>query len=407
MTEPSPQKPQGDAEERPYSLRGGIPLGRIMGIPVVLAYSWFAIAAFTVIAYGPVLAHNDPRLGATAYLVAFAYSVLLLISVLVHELAHALTARLYRWPTRKIVLNLWGGHTQFEDFTASPGRSVLVAMAGPAANLVLAAGGWLLISGGQLTGVADTLANIFVWANLLIGVFNVLPGLPLDGGRLVESAVWKATGSHEKGTIAAGWAGRIIVIALAVWFVALPLLSGNRPDTSLMLITVLVGSFLWLGATASIQQARYRSRLHLVDAAALAEPALGLPETATVADVLRHSPAGVPAVVLYGADARPAAVVDETAAADVPAALAGTTPATAVAYPLAAGAYVKETDRGAELLAYLAQLEGSDYAVVNDAGSVTGLLRQLTVLNALTGKQQRGSAGTPAGGEGRNRDRNR
>ncbi|WP_222424672.1 site-2 protease family protein [Arthrobacter sp. KBS0702] len=378
-----------------------------MGIPVVLAYSWFAIAAFTVIAYGPVLAHNDPRLGATAYLVAFAYSVLLLISVLVHELAHALTARLYRWPTRKIVLNLWGGHTQFEDFTASPGRSVLVAMAGPAANLVLAAGGWLLISGGQLTGVADTLANIFVWANLLIGVFNVLPGLPLDGGRLVESAVWKATGSHEKGTIAAGWAGRIIVIALAVWFVALPLLSGNRPDTSLMLITVLVGSFLWLGATASIQQARYRSRLHLVDAAALAEPALGLPETATVADVLRHSPAGVPAVVLYGADARPAAVVDETAAADVPAALAGTTPATAVAYPLAAGAYVKETDRGAELLAYLAQLEGSDYAVVNDAGSVTGLLRQLTVLNALTGKQQRGSAGTPAGGEGRNRDRNR
>jgi len=407
LTEPSPQKPQGDAGERPYSLRGGIPLGRIAGIPVVLAYSWFAIAAFTVIAYGPVLAHNDPRLGATAYLVAFAYSVLLLISVLVHELAHALTARLYRWPTRKIVLNLWGGHTQFEDFTASPGRSVLVAMAGPAANLALAAGGWLLISGGQLTGVADTLANIFVWANLLIGVFNVLPGLPLDGGRLVESAVWKATGSHEKGTIAAGWAGRIIVIALAVWFVALPLLSGNRPDTSLMLITVLVGSFLWLGATASIQQARYRSRLHLVDAAALAEPALGLPETATVADVLRHSPAGVPAVVLYGADARPAAVVDESAAADVPAALAGTTPATAVAYPLTAGAYVKETDRGAELLAYLAQLEGSDYAVVNDGGSVTGLLRQLTVLNALTGKQQRGSAGTPAGGEGRNRDRNR
>ena len=134
MTEPSPQKPQGNAEERPYSLRGGIPLGRILGIPVVLAYSWFAIAAFTVIAYGPVLAHNDPRLGATAYLVAFAYAVLLLISVLVHELAHALTARLYRWPTRKIVLNLWGGHTQFEDFTASPGRSVLVAMAGPAAR---------------------------------------------------------------------------------------------------------------------------------------------------------------------------------------------------------------------------------------------------------------------------------
>ena len=417
MTDPS-QDPRQDTrragqqkpEERAFSLRGGIPLGRIGGIPVVLAWSWFAIAGFTVIAYGPVLAHNNPRLGGTAYLVAFAYSVLLLISVLVHELAHALTARLYNWPTRKIVLNLWGGHTQFEDFTASPGRSVLVAMAGPAANFVLAAGGWLLVSGGQLTGVADTLANIFVWANLLIGIFNVLPGLPLDGGRLVESAVWKATGNHELGTIAAGWAGRIIVIGLAFWFVALPLLSGNRPDTSLILITVMVGSFLWLGATASIQQARYRSRLPLVDAAALAEPAVGLPDTASVADVLRHSPAGIPAVVLYGPDGRPSAVVAESSAAEGPVALAAGTPATAVAYPLAAGAYVKDSDRGAELLSYLAQLEGSDYAVVDDAGTVTGLLRQLTVLNTLTGRPQPGAAGTAgtrARAGGRNPDQNR
>ncbi|WP_445156194.1 site-2 protease family protein [Arthrobacter sp. Hor0625] len=382
-------------------MRGGIPLGRIAGIPVILAYSWFVIAAFTVIAYGPVLANNYPGAGATAYLAAFAYALLLLISVLVHELAHALTARLYHWPTSKIVLNLWGGHTQFENFTASPGKSVLVAMAGPAANLVLAGAGWLLVAPGPLPGLADPLANIFVWANLLIGIFNVLPGLPLDGGRLVESAVWKATGSHEQGTIAAGWAGRIIVIALAVWFVVLPLLSGNRPDTSLMLITVLVGSFLWMGATASIQQARYRSRLHLVDAAALAEPAVGLPGDATVLDVLRHSPRGVPAVVLFGPDGRPAAVVDETAAAEVPAALAAATPATAVAYPLAAGAYVKETDRGAELLAYLAQLEGSDYAVIDDAGTVTGLLRQLTVLNAITGKQGPGNEGARSGAEGR------
>ncbi len=407
MTEPSPQRQPNGAPDRPFSLRGGIPLGRIAGIPVVLAYSWFAIAAFTVIAYGPVLAHNDPGLGAAAYLVALAYSVLLLISVLVHELAHALTARLYRWPTQKIVLNLWGGHTQFEEFTASPGRSVIVAMAGPAANLVLAAVGWLVVAGGQLDGVADTLANIFVWANLLIGIFNVLPGLPLDGGRLVESAVWKATGSHEKGTIAAGWSGRIIVVALAVWFVVLPLLSGNRPDTSLMLITLLVGSFLWLGATASIQQARYRGRLHLVDAAALAEPAVGLPDTASILDVLRHSPRGDPAVVLYGGDGRPAAVIDGTAAAEVPAALAATTPATAAAYPLTAGAYVKETDRGVELLNYLAQLQGSDYAVVNDAGTVTGLLRQLTVLNALSGKQQRDAGRQQDRVEGRNQERNR
>jgi Zn-dependent protease len=376
------------------SRKDGIPLGRIAGIPVVLAYSWFIIAAFTVIVYGPVLLRNNPDLGLGAFIVAFAYAVLLLISVLVHELAHALTAKIYRWPTEKIVLNLWGGHTQFESFTASPGRSVLVAMAGPAANFVLAAAGWVLLTAGDLGGVADILANIFVWANLLIGIFNVLPGLPLDGGRLVESAVWKVTGSQEKGTVAAGWGGRLIVIALVLWFVALPLLSGERPDISLMLITILVGSFLWMGATASMQQARLRGRLHLVRAATLAEPAVGLPQTATVADLerLQQSAAGSPlAVVLYGPDGRPAAVVDAGVAATVPPEAVAGTPLTAVSYALGPGAYVPESSQGQELLQYLAQLEGQAYAVVSADGTVIGLLRQATVLAAITGKSPRPS----------------
>ena len=377
---------QGQPGKNAASRREGIPLGRIAGIPVFLAYSWFIIAAFTVIAYGPVLQSNNPRLGVTAFFVAFAYALLLLISVLAHELAHALTAKLFHWPTEKIVLNLWGGHTQFESFTASPGRSVLVAMAGPAANFALAGAGWLPLAYGNLSGVADILANIFVWANLLIGIFNVLPGLPLDGGRLVESAVWKVTGSQEKGTIAAGWAGRIIVIGLALWFIVLPLISGARPDISFTLITALVGSFLWMGASASIQQARLRGRLYLVDAAALAEPALGLPETATVADLLDRAPAGKPTVVLCDQDGRPVGIVDAAAAATVPAALASATALTAVSYPLGAGAYVPEWSKGQELVQYLAQLEGKEYAVVDREGAVTGLLRQSAVLRAITGK---------------------
>ncbi|MGY3321141.1 site-2 protease family protein [Arthrobacter sp. TE12232] len=377
---------QGQPGKVAASRKDGIPLGRIAGIPVYLAYSWFIIAAFTVIAYGPVLETNNPHLGITAFLVAFAYALLLLISVLAHELAHALTAKVFHWPTEKIVLNLWGGHTQFQSFTASPGRSVLVAMAGPAANFVLAGAGWLLLAYGQLSGVADILANIFVWANLLIGIFNVLPGLPLDGGRLVESAVWKATGNQDKGTIAAGWAGRIIVIALALWFIVLPLVSGARPDISFTLITALVGSFLWMGASASIQQARMRGRLYLVDAAALAEPAVGLPDTATVADVLHRAPSGSPAVVVCDRDGRPAGIVDAGAAAMVPAPLAATTPVSAVSYALGAGAYVPEWSKGQELVQYLAQLDGQEYAVVDRDGAVTGLLHQSAVLGAITGK---------------------
>ncbi|TLM86440.1 site-2 protease family protein [Pseudarthrobacter sp. NamE2] len=368
--------------------REGIPLGKIAGVPVVLAYSWFIIAAFTVMVYGPVLGRQNPALGISAYVVAFAYAVLLLISVLVHELAHALTARIYGWPTQKIVLNLWGGHTQFESFTASPGRSVLVAMAGPAANFALAGGAWLVLTSVPMGSVAEILTNIFMWANFLIAVFNVLPGLPLDGGRLVESAVWKATGSQAKGTVAAGWGGRIIVVAIAFWFILRPLLAGGAPDFSLVMITVLVGGFLWMGASASIQQGTLRSRLPLVSAAALSTPAVGLPATASVQEALQHG-AGQTAVVVYGPDRRPQAVVDPAAVASVPAGVAHSTPITAVSFALAPGAYVPEWAKGQELITFLSQLAGRHYAVVDHNGIVTGLLSQDAVLAAITGKRQR------------------
>ncbi|MBT8162864.1 MULTISPECIES: site-2 protease family protein [Arthrobacter] len=372
-------------------MKDGIPLGRIAGIPVYLAYSWFIIAAFTVIVYGPALLLRNHFLGVGAYFVAFAYALLLAISVLVHELAHALSAKAFNWPTEKIVLNLWGGHTQFENYTASPGRSVVVALAGPAANFVLAGAAWLLLAAGVFTGVADTLTNILMWANFLIGVFNVLPGLPLDGGRLVESAVWKATGSQEKGTIAAGWTGRAIAVVLFVGVVGPPMLSGTSTDLPTFAITLLVCSFLWMGASGAINNATLRSRVHLVSAAALAEPAVGIPNSATVADVLSVAPYGFPAVVICAPDGRPQGVVDPAAIAAVPPSEIYGTFVTAVSTPLADGAYVPWTSRGQELIQYLAQLNGGEYAVVDDTGVVTGLLRQQTVVTAITGKEARRS----------------
>lgn len=375
------------AEPAVPARREGIPLGRIAGVPIILAYSWFIIAAFTVIVYGPILIANNPALGFSAYLVAFAYALLLLVSVLVHELAHALTARIYGWPTQKIVLNLWGGHTQFESFTATPGRSVLVALAGPAANLVLAGGAWIVLGTTTLGSVAEILVNIFMWANFLIGIFNVLPGLPLDGGRLVESAVWKVTGSQAKGTVAAGWAGRVIVVAIGYWFIARPVLAGSPPDFPLLMISLLVGGFLWVGASAAIQQGTIRGRLPLVTAAGLSTPALGLPATASVAEARSHA-GGTHALVVCGPDGRPEAVVDPAALAAVPGAAAPSTPVTAVSYALAPGAYVPEWSEGQELVQFLSHVEGRQYAVVDHDGTVTGLLSQEAVVAAITGKRQ-------------------
>jgi Zn-dependent protease len=374
------------------SKREGIPLGKIAGVPVYLAYSWFVIAAITVVFYGPVIIDRFPGIGNWGYLAGLAVALLLAVSVLLHEIAHALSARAFGWPTEKIVLNLWGGHTQFENFTASPGRSVIVALAGPASNFVIAGIMWAVTSTGMLSGIPRMLADILMLANLVIGIFNVLPGMPLDGGRLVESAVWKATGSQDKGTIAAGWSGRIIVVALVIWFIVVPFLKGELPDPMYTVVTVLVCGFLWMSASSSIHHAKLRSRLYLVTAAGLADRAVGVPNSATVADVLAIAPAGSPAVVICGPDGKPQGVVDGPAVASVPFEAATTTPVTAVAHALAAGAYVPEWSKGQELIQYLAQLEGGEYAVVDHNGVVTGLLRQEAVVTAITGKEPRRSS---------------
>ncbi|GAB3540873.1 hypothetical protein GCM10027403_31380 [Arthrobacter tecti] len=367
--------------------REGIPLGRLWGIPVVLAWSWFIIAAFVVFVFGPQVADLYPGIGLGAYGVALAYAVLLAASVLVHELAHALSARVFGWPTTRIVLNLWGGHTQFENFAASPGRSLIVALAGPAANFVIALIGWVALLLIEPSGVANLLANILVWANFLVALFNVLPGLPLDGGRIVESAVWQATGSQEKGTVAAGWTGRVIAVGLIVAVVLVPLIRGTQPSATTVLVAVVMGGFLWLGASSAITNARMRLRLPEVSAGRLKHPAVGMLAGSSVQQVRRvlGDRPGV-AVVLTSPAGLPEAVVDSGALMAVPDSQAAATPANAVARALAPGAYVPEIAEGQELVQYLARLAGSEYAVTDRQGTVTGLLQQAVVIAAITGR---------------------
>ena len=370
--------------------RDGIPLGHIAGVPVFLAYSWFLIAALIVAVFGPQLRASFPSLGAGAYAAALGYAVLLLLSVLAHEAAHALTARAYNWPTAKIVLTLWGGHTQFGDMRSTPGRSLLVALAGPGANFLLALAGFGILQLLDRSSIAGLIVFVFVYSNLLVAVFNILPGLPLDGGRIVESAVWKATGSQERGTVAAGWAGRIIVVLLlAVLFIP-PYLRGGSPSLSLVLVAALLSGFLWMGAGAAIANARLRLRLPQVSAAALMEPAVALPAGSSAGAALRlvlDRPDT--AVVVTAATGQPEAVVDRGALAQVPQETADQVPVSAVARPLAPGAYVPEVAAGQELVQYLAKLQGHEYAVINRDGTVTGLLHQSAVVAAMTGKPAR------------------
>lgn len=246
--------------------RGGVTVGRIAGTPVRLQYSWFVITAVILLLFGPQVQRIFPEIGVLAYVVALGYAVLLLFSVLAHEAAHALTARAFGWPSTEIELNLWGGHTQFLTRSATPGKSLAVSLAGPAANLVIAGLGWATIEALEPSGVLGMLASVTVLVNFLVGVFNLLPGLPLDGGRIVESLVWRATGSQDRGMLAAGWAGRIVVVALAGGALILVATGALRGSLVLVVVTTMVCFFLWQGATATIRGARRRLRASHGDA---------------------------------------------------------------------------------------------------------------------------------------------
>ncbi|WP_417234638.1 site-2 protease family protein [Arthrobacter sp.] len=378
-----PAPPSGqDREKRP-----GIPLGRIGGVPVYLAWSWFLIAAFILLVFTPNVMRALPGIGLGAYAVSFTYAILLALSILVHELAHALCAKAFGWPNAHIVLTLWGGHTQFGSFHATPGKSLLVALAGPAANFVLAGLGYGIELALVPSGVTGLLLNILIWANFLVALFNVLPGLPLDGGRLVESAVWAGTGSQEKGTVAAGWAGRLIVIGIAAYMILLPLIRHQPVNLQLTVVAVLLCGFLWMGASSSITDARMRLRLPRVAAAALMEPASALPAASVVADIDRRLMQLPGHIVLCAPSGLPEAVVDRASTESVPAALRRTTPSSTVARALAPGAVVRASRSGRDLITYLASLDGSEYAVVDDTGRIVGLLKQGTVVAAITGKK--------------------
>jgi Zn-dependent protease len=294
-------------------------LATIGGVPVYIGKSWPFIALFIAATYGPGVVNSRPDLGVGAYVVAVAFAVLLLISVLAHEASHALVATRMGYRVNRVVADLWGGHTAYDSSSARPGASALVAIAGPAANALLAAVGWLAMSAVPL-GITSLLVGAIVYANAFVAGFNMLPGLPLDGGFLVDSLVWRITGSRESGLIAAGWCGRAVTVLVVLWFVGWPLLNGQPPDLFNVLLGVFIGSFLWVGATNAIRGGRGSRLLAGIRIDSVWRPAAVLPARASAAQALalRGGGPGGTAVVVEDDGRRAIGLVDDEALGAIP-----------------------------------------------------------------------------------------
>lgn len=259
----------------------GLRIGSLRGVPIYVGRSWILITIVIIFIFGPQVKRVLPELGAVAYVVAAAYVVGLLISVLVHEAAHTLAGQWRGLEVQQIVADLWGGHTSFTTQSASARSSAIVAAVGPLSNALLALLGFGMLQ-LDLPDVAGLLVGAFTWANALVAAFNLLPGFPLDGGHLVEAAVWAATGNRSKGTVIAGWSGRVVTLAVIALFIGWPAINGRPLSPITTAWVALIGSFMWLGATAAINRGRIRHQLGSVALTDVLRPLAAAPADITV-----------------------------------------------------------------------------------------------------------------------------
>jgi Zn-dependent protease len=221
----------------------GVGLGRLLGFPVRLDLSWFAGLAVLVVLsrelWSPGLA------GVAAVGLSTVFALAFFGCVLVHELAHALVARAVGVPTDEIRLFVFGGVARIAGEPADPGAEVLVAMAG-----LFDLASWSVAGSG-----GDLLAMLFL-GNLVVAGFNLLPGFPLDGGRVARALVWRATGRRLLATRVTALAGRALAAVLILGGATAALWQ----QTPRWLPQVVLGLFLWQAA-AQGERSAARSKL--------------------------------------------------------------------------------------------------------------------------------------------------
>jgi len=308
------------------------------------------------------------------------------VSVLLHELSHSLVARSYGLPVRRILLYPLGGFSEIEREPPTPGREFLVSAAGPALSLALAGVGY-----GLMHVVArDTIPGTLVWqlalTNLIVGLFNLLPGLPLDGGRMLRAVIWKLTGRQSTATIAAAWAGRVLAVGLLVLPFVISQMNGRGGDVVSVLWLAVIAVFMWTGAGQAIKATRFRERLPGLQARRLARKAVSVPAGTPLAEAIRRAEeTHARAVVIVDHEDKPIAIVNETAVMATPEQRRPWMEAGALARTLEPTMVLPADLSGMALLDAIRRAPATEYLLVEPSGQVYGVLAARDVDHAFAG----------------------
>jgi len=254
----------------------------------------------------------------------------------------------------------------------TPGREFVVSAAGPALSLVLGAAGWGLTK--VITdGVSGSLVRQLMVANIIVGLFNLLPGLPLDGGRMLRAVLWKLTGKPATATIAAAWAGRALAIALLV----IPFYSGGLSGGDMVstLWVAVIAAFMWVGAGQAIRATKFRERLPELQARRLARRAISVSATTPLAEAIRQADESrARAVVVVDHDNKPIAILNEAAVMATPPQRRPWIDAGSMARTIEPNLVLPADLQGMALLEAMRRAPASEYLLVEPSGQVYGVL---------------------------------
>ncbi|MGI8521956.1 MAG: M50 family metallopeptidase [Nocardioides sp.] len=383
MSAPTPP-PSRPRYERP---RGTLRIGSIGGSDVLVTSSWFLIAGLIAVVMAPAVERVQPGLGGFKYVAGLAFAILLYLSVLMHEASHALMARRLGFEVPSITLHFLGGLTAIDGETEKPRQEFLISVVGPLTSIavgVVALGLHFVVPDGLLKLAVDGLAG----ANLLVGVLNLVPGLPLDGGRVLKAAVWGLTGNMHRGTLVAGWGGRVVaVLALGYPFLAAGFFGGT-PDAVDFVFAGLIAMFLWQGATAAIASAKVRSRLPQLVARDLARRTLSVPGDLPLSEAVRRAQdeqAG--GIVTVTSSGNPVGIVNEAALMSVPVDRRPWVAVSTVARTLDEGLRLPVAIAGEELVRAITARPSGEYLLVDPDGAVYGVLATSDVDRAFRAVQ--------------------
>jgi Zn-dependent protease len=369
--------------------RQGISLGRILGIPIELDYSWFlvfALVTWTLAAgYFPSEFTNWPT--SEYWLVGIATALVFFLSVVLHELGHSIVAKHYGIPVNSIKLFIFGGVSQIGTEPPSAKAEFVMAVVGPLVSLVLA---------GVFAGLSVAFASVapllaltkyLAYINVALGLFNLIPGFPLDGGRVFRAIVWGITSSLHRATMIAGNVGRFIGF-MFILFGVYQVFTGNFVNG---LWIGFIGWFLESAATSQVQQQRLHELLagrRVSQAMSTSYPSVP-PEITLQALVDHHVLANGERSFVVKEGNKVDGLLTLHDIKELPRADWATTTAGQAMIPLAR---MKRVQPDAELWTAIEEMnhDGVNQLPVMDDGHIEGMLRREDVLGYLRNLQELG-----------------